>query len=89
MFTYLRLVLLLLFTDSLVPKFHFQLKKKKLELSGKWSDNLVDGLTALALLLYVLYSERARCFNLWQRTIYLNFIIISLSDCNLPYSSPK
>ena len=30
MFTFLRLVHLLLFADLTVPKFHFQLKKKKL-----------------------------------------------------------
>ena len=33
-------------------------------------------MTALALLLYVLYSDRACCFNHWQRALYSNFIIL-------------
>ena len=51
MFKNLCLVLLLLFADSPVPKFHFQLKKKKLEKSprkGRTEYNLGDGVTALA-----------------------------------------
>ena len=58
MFTFLRLVHLLLFADLTVPKFHFQLKKKKLgKTPGEnqtWY-NLADGVTALAQL-YALLS---------------------------------
>ena len=65
MFTYLYLVPLLPFADSLVPKFHFQFKEKKIEKSpGKgWTwCNLADGMTALANL-YALYSGGAGSFN--------------------------
>ena len=33
---------------------------------------LADGMTALAQL-YVLYSDKARSFNQWQRVLYSNF----------------
>ena len=59
------LVLLLLLDGSLVPKFHFQLTKKKPERSpgkGQTQYNLAVGVTALAPL-YALYSHRARSFN--------------------------
>ena len=65
MFTNLCLVLLLLFADSPVPKFLFQLKKKKLEQSpgkGRTKYNLADGVTALTQL-YALYSHGARSFS--------------------------
>ena len=76
-FTHLCLVLLLLFTDSPVPKFHFQWKKKKLEKSprkGRTWFNLAYGITALVKL-HVLYSHRAPSFNQWRRALYPNFII--------------
>ena len=78
MFANLCLVLLLLFADSPVPKFHFQLKKKKLEKSpgkGRTKYNLADGVTALTQL-YALYSHGARSFNQRQRASSLNFITI-------------
>ena len=78
MFTNCCLVCLLLFSDLPVPKFHFQLqKKKKLEKSpGKgWTwCNLADGMTALANL-YALYSGGAGSFNQWHRALYPNLII--------------
>lgn len=52
MFTNLFLVVLMLFADLPIPKFHFQLQKKRLEKSsgkGQTSYNLEDGVTALAL----------------------------------------
>ena len=64
MFTNLCLVLPLLFADSLVPKFRFQLTNKiKREVREMLGDSIQFGVTALALFLYVLYSDRARCFN--------------------------
>ena len=65
MFTNLCLVLLLLFADSLLTKLHFQLMKKARKKPGKGRTkyNLADGVTALALSLYVLYSDRARSLN--------------------------
>ena len=77
MFTNLYLVLLLLFAGPLVPKFHFQLTKEKLERSlgkGRTYYNLADGVTALAQF-YTLYSNRARSFNQRQHVLYPNFII--------------
>ena len=71
------LVLLLLLAGSLVPKFHFQLTKKKPERSpgkGQTQYNLAYGVTALAPL-YALYSHSTRSFNQWQHASYSNFII--------------
>ena len=74
MFSNLSLVLLLLLAGSLGSK--FQSTKKRLKRSpGKGrTDNLADGVTALAHL-YALYSDRAHSFNQWQRALYPNFII--------------
>ena len=76
MFSNLSLVLLLLLAGSLGSKFQFQSTKKRLKRSpGKGrTDNLADGVTALAHL-YALYSDRAHSFNQWQRALYPNFII--------------
>ena len=76
MFSNLSLVLLLLLSGSLGSKFQFQSTKKRLKRSlGKGrTDNLADGVTALAHL-YALYSDRAHSFNQWQRALYPNFII--------------
>ena len=38
---------------------------------------LADGVTALAQL-RVLYSDRARSFNQWQRVLHANFIMITI-----------
>ena len=75
-FSNLSLVLLLLLAGSLGSKFQFQSTKKRLKRSpGKGrTDNLADGVTALAHL-YALYSDRAHSFNQWQRALYPNFII--------------
>ena len=77
MFTNLCLALLLLLADSLqFRNFTFNYRKKAEKKSRKRSNivQLADGVTALAQL-YALYSHRARSFNKWQRTWYLNFII--------------
>ena len=71
MFTNPCLVLLLLLAGLLVPKFFFQLTKKKLERSpgkGRTQHNLTDDVTALAQF-YALYSDRAQSFNHWQRAL--------------------
>ena len=65
MFTNLFLVVLMLFADLPIPKFHFQLQKKRLGKSsgkGQTSYNLEDGVTALDQL-FALYSHRARSFS--------------------------
>ena len=67
MFRNLCLVLLLQLAGSLVPKFLSFNEKKRERSPGNgltWS-NLADGVTTLALLFYVLYSNRARSFNQW------------------------
>ena len=49
--------------------------EKQLERSpanGRTQSNLADSVTALAQL-YALYSDRARSFNQWQRTLYPKF----------------
>ena len=61
-FTNLRLVLLWLLSDWVVPKFH--LRKKAREKSGKWSNiehfrRWRDSFSSM----YVLNSDRARSFN--------------------------
>ena len=65
---------------SLVPKFHCQLTKEKLERSpgkrsdivqfGRWRDNFSSVLCAL-------YSHRARSFNQW-RYVYVRTFVINI-----------
>ena len=80
-FTFLRLVLLLLFADLPVPKFHFQLKKKKTREKFRRVSDMVDCVTALAQL-YALLSYRARSFNQCLRVLSPNFIITYISESN-------
>ena len=48
---------------------------------GRWRDQL-------ALLLYVIYSDKARCFNQWQCALYPNFIIINYGTLTILVNLP-
>ena len=76
-FTNLCLVLLSLFAGSLVPKLLFNFKnEKRLERSpenGRTMYELADGVTALVQF-RVLYSDKTRSFNQWQRVLCPNSV---------------